>query len=218
MGALYHREKTGEATTVDVSLLGTGMWAMGQAIALSLLLDKPWMAPPSNAPRMNALVRNYQTKDGRTLSFCCLQAGKYWAPLCHAIGRPELAEDPRFIDHAALLEHNVDAIAILTSVFAEHTLAEWRANLADFSGQWTVVQDTLEAAVDVQSVANGYVQERLNATGSPFTLVTAPAQFGGEPAPVGRAPEFNEHGDAILEELGFDWDTIIDLKLRDVVG
>ena len=35
------------------------------------------------------------------------------------------------------------------------------------------------------------------------------------PAP---APEFNEHGDAILEELGIDWDTIVDLKVRSVVG
>jgi crotonobetainyl-CoA:carnitine CoA-transferase CaiB-like acyl-CoA transferase len=218
MGALFHREKTGEATTVDVSLLGTGMWAMGQAIALSLLLDKPWQSPPSKSPRSNALVRNYATKDGRVLSFCCLQAGKYWAPLCHSIGRPELADDPRFIDHATLLEHSAEAIEILTEVFAGHTVAEWREILADFSGQWTVVQDTIEAAHDVQSVANGYTQERLNATGTPFTLVTAPAQFNGEPAPVGRAPEFNEHGDAILEGLGLDWDTIIDLKLRAVVG
>src|SRR5580698_976246 len=44
--ALFHRERTGEATTVDVSLLGTGMWAMGQAIALSLLLEKLWMVGP----------------------------------------------------------------------------------------------------------------------------------------------------------------------------
>ena len=36
MGALFHRERTGEATTVDVSLLGVGLWAMGQAVALSL--------------------------------------------------------------------------------------------------------------------------------------------------------------------------------------
>src|SRR3954449_7602719 len=42
MGALFHRERTGEATTVDVSLLGTGLWAMGQALALSLVLGQPW--------------------------------------------------------------------------------------------------------------------------------------------------------------------------------
>src|SRR6202042_2338623 len=63
MGALYHREKTGEATTVDVSLLGTGMWAMGQAFALSLVMGVPWQGPPANAPRLNPLVRNYLTKD-----------------------------------------------------------------------------------------------------------------------------------------------------------
>ena len=42
MGALFHRERTGEATIVDVSLLGVGLWGMGQAMALSLLMDKAW--------------------------------------------------------------------------------------------------------------------------------------------------------------------------------
>jgi hypothetical protein len=43
-------------------------------------------------------------------------------------------------------------------------------------------------------------------------------QFGGEPATPGRAPEFNEHGDEILAELGLDWDTIVDYKVRGVVA
>jgi crotonobetainyl-CoA:carnitine CoA-transferase CaiB-like acyl-CoA transferase len=80
------------------------------------------------------------------------------------------------------------------------------------------VQDTLECAIDPQSIANGYMQDCETATGVPFQMVAAPVQFGGEPSPAGRAPEFNEHGDAILEELGFDWDTIVDLKVRSVVG
>ena len=37
-------------------------------------------------------------------------------------------------------------------------------------------------------------------------------QYDGVPAKPSRAPEFNEHGDAILEELGLDWDAIVDLK------
>ena len=81
------------------------------------------------------------------------------------------------------------------------------------------MQDTLEAAtVDPQVAANGYMQDCETAGGAPFKLVAAPIQFGGEPAPVGRSPEFNEHGDAILEEVGIDWDTIVDLKVRSVVG
>ena len=81
-----------------------------------------------------------------------------------------------------------------------------------------MVQDTLEAAVDPQTIANGYLQDCETAAGVPFQLVAAPVQFDEEPASPGRAPEFNEHGDAILDELGLDWDTIVDLKVRGVVA
>jgi crotonobetainyl-CoA:carnitine CoA-transferase CaiB-like acyl-CoA transferase len=52
----------------------------------------------------------------------------------------------------------------------------------------------------------------------PFRLAAAPVQFGGEAAAPRRAPEFNEHGDAILGELGLDTDTVLDLKVRGVVA
>jgi crotonobetainyl-CoA:carnitine CoA-transferase CaiB-like acyl-CoA transferase len=218
MGALFHRERTGEPTTVDVSLLGTGMWAMGQAVALSLVLGIPWTAPPNEKLGANPLSRNYVTKDERVLAFTCLQAGKYWPPLCGVIGRPELAVDPRFADHASILANSREAADVLTDVFASATLAEWRERLTSFSGQWAVVQNTLEAAEDPQTVANGYLQQCQTAGGVPFRLVAVPVQFDGEPAPAGRAPEFNEHGDAILADLGFDWDAIVDLKVRGVVA
>ncbi len=217
MGALYHRERTGEATTVDVSLLGTGMWAMGQTIGLSAILNMPWMPPPG-AAKMNPLTGNYRTKDDRWLALTCLQAGKYWAPMCEAIGRPELAVDPRFADHASLLENSAAAVEILEDAFAECTLEDWRERLADFTGQWCVVQDTLEAMNDPQSEANGYMQDCETANHVSFKLVAAPVQYDGEPAKPGRAPEFNEHGDEILERIGLDSDAIIDLKVRGVVA
>jgi hypothetical protein len=67
-------------------------------------------------------------------------------------------------------------------------------------------------------VANGYLQDCENAAGLPFQLVAAPVQYDGKAAAPGRAPEFNEHGDAILAELGLDWDAIVDLKVRGVVA
>ncbi len=218
MGALFHRERTGKPTTVDVSLLGTGLWSQGQALALSLVLGRPWTPPPSDATRANPLSANYQTKDGRYLSFTCLQAGKYWAPMCDVIDRPELATDPRFADHASLLANSSEASAILRATFAQSTLAEWRERLKSFTGQWAVVQDTLEAAADPQSIANGYVQECRTAAGTPFKLAAAPVQYDEQPARPRRAPEFNEHGDEILVELGLDWDAIADLKVRGVTA
>src|SRR5258708_11712455 len=59
--ALFKRERTGEPSVVDVSLLGSGLWAMGHGIAISLHLDMPWEAPPAGAggPPTNPLSRPY---------------------------------------------------------------------------------------------------------------------------------------------------------------
>jgi len=218
MGALFHRERTGEATVVDVSLLGTGIWSHGAALALSLQLQRPWAPIPKGVSLGNPLVRTYRTKDGRYISFCCLQGAKYWPGISEVIGQPELATDPRFADAASLTKNAAAAGELLATAFSERTAAEWRERLASFSGQWSMVQDTLEASIDPQTVANGYVVDCQTAEGIPFKLAAAPVQYDEQTALPGRAPQFNEHGDAILQELGLDWDAIIDLKARGVVA
>jgi crotonobetainyl-CoA:carnitine CoA-transferase CaiB-like acyl-CoA transferase len=218
MGALFHRERTGKATVVDVSLLGTGLWAMGQAIGLSLVLGMPWSAPPADRPAFNPLTRNYETRDGRHLAFTCLQPGKYWPLICDAVGRSELKDDPRFSDAKKLMENVSVATGILEETFASATLDEWRQRLASFEGQWCVVQNTLQAAEDPQTLANGYLQDCETADGTAFRLVAAPVQFDGEPAVPARAPGFNEHGDEILGDLGLDVAEILELKARGVVA
>jgi len=218
MGALFHRERTGEATTVDVSLLGVGLWSMGAALALSLQNDHPWEPRPINASTGNPLVNNYETSDGRFIALSCLQAGRYWAEACAALGLAELATDPRFSDAASLTANADAATALVAAAIRGRTAAEWLERLEDFSGQWVLVQNTIEAAHDRQTVANGYIQEYEAADGGSFRLVTPPVQYGGQPPAPKRAPSFNEHGDDILAALGLDWDTVVDLKVRGVVA
>jgi crotonobetainyl-CoA:carnitine CoA-transferase CaiB-like acyl-CoA transferase len=218
MGALYHRERTGEATEVDVSLLGVGLWSMGAALALSLQFGMGWAPPPHGRSTGNPLSATYATSDGKFVSLTCLQAGKYWPEMVALIGKPELATDERFADAAAIKENADAGSDILREVFAGATAAEWREKLAGFSGQWAMVQDTLEAAADPQTVANGYVVDCATADGTPFQLAGAPVQYDGVAPRPTRAPEFNEHGDAILEGLGLDMETILDLKVKGVVA
>ena len=218
MGALFHRERTGEATTVDVSLLGTGIWSMGAALALGLQMGIPWQPPPKGFNMGNPLVSTYQASDGRWVSLSCLQAGRYWAELVGVLGRPELATDPRFADAATIKENAMDGVGLLREIFATRTAEEWQQTLQAFSGQWTIVQDTLEVVDDPQVTANGYVVEATTSAGTPFKLAAAPVTYGDQLPTTNRAPEFNEHGDAILESLGYDWDAIIDLKVRGVVA
>lgn len=214
MGALLHRERTGEAPTVDVSLLAAGMWTMSGAIAAATH-DPQWQWPP---PRPNPLSRTYVTADGRRIALCCLEAGHYWPILMQAMGCDDLARDHRFADHASILAHCEQAIELLAAKFSQRTLAHWCRVLAEFPGQWTVVASVHDVASDPQIAPNGYLQDCQTASGTPFRLVAAPVQFGGQPASSRRAPQFNEHGDEILQELGLDWDAIIDLKLRGVVA
>ena len=218
MGALFHRERTGEATTVDVSLLGVGMWAMGATMALSIQNDLPWEPRPINASTGNPLVNNYETEDGRFLSLSCLQGARYWAEACAVFGIGDVATDARFADAKSLTANADAATELVAAAIKQHTAAEWLERLDGFSGQWVLVQNTLEAANDRQTVANGYVQEYEAADGSTFKMVTPPVQYGGEPPKPLRAPTFNEHGDDILAALGLDWDTVIDLKVRGVVA
>ncbi len=218
LGALFHRERTGEALTVDVSLLGVGMWAMSPAIALSLQLQHPWRPGPGGATApFNPLVGTYRTQDGRFLAFSCLQGFHYWPAACRVVGREDLIEDERFSSHERLSENAGAAREILAAIFKTAPLSEWRVRLESFSGQWAFAQDTLEVVEDVQTLANGYIGETATADGTPFRLVTTPVQFGGVPAAPKRGPEFNEHGDEILAGLGYDQDRIMELKIAGVI-
>ena len=218
--ALLRRERTGEATVVDVSLLATGMWAMSPAIALSQQLGAPWLQMPAdNTAIRNPLVRTYRTSDDRWIALSMLQGFFYWPEMLHVIGREELLDDPRFNTHEALQDNAPEATQILAEVFASDTFDNWKKRLANIKGQWSPVQDSLEVVDDPQTVANGYVLETHTKDGTPFKLVTTPVQFDDEPSPPGRAPEFNEHGDDILtQDLGIDWDTVVDLKVRGIVA
>ena len=218
--ALLHRERTGEAPVVDVSLLATGMWAMGAGIALSQHLDRPWLQDVTvQGAARNPLAHAYRTADDRWIYLSCLQGAVYWPGICEVIGRPELAADPRFATHDALGDHAQEAIALLDEEFAAHTLAEWKALLAGFDGQWAAVQDSLEVVHDPQVEANGYIVHATMRTGKEVPLVATPVQFDGAPSPTRRAPDFNEHGDEILTTLlGLGEEELLQLKLDDVVA
>jgi crotonobetainyl-CoA:carnitine CoA-transferase CaiB-like acyl-CoA transferase len=218
MGALFHRERTGEATTVDVSLLATGLWSMGATMALSMQLGMGWRGQPAGAPSGNPLVRTYRTSDDKFIALSCLQPARYWAEACKILDRPDLIDDPRFADAASIVQNTAEGSAIFEEEFLKRTADEWRKRFAGFSGQWTYVQDTLEAAADPQVEANGMIGELTTKEGEPFKLVAGPVQFGGSAAQPKRAPEFNEHGDAILEGLGLDWEKIVELKVQGVVA
>ncbi len=216
--ALFARERTGEPSVVDVSLLGSGVWAMGAAIDASLLQRRPWVAPPTGAVgSANPLSALYRTADGRYLSLVMLQPTRYWADVCRHVGRPDLADDPRFATIEGIEAHADEAVAALRAAIGAQPLAYWTAKLATLSGPWAPVQDTLQVGDDPQVRSNGYLATVEAADGSDYELVTSPVQFDERAPALRRAPAFAEHTDDVLVGLGFDWDRIISLKVDGAV-
>ncbi|MBW1885935.1 MAG: CoA transferase [Deltaproteobacteria bacterium] len=210
--ALFQRERTGEAAVIDVSLLNMGMWAMSAGIALSLQMGVPWKSFSMQSGGGNPLTGTYQTKDDRHVCFVMLQAFHYWPDFCAHIEREDLVADARFDSHENLTANAATARELIGEVIATKTLDEWSQRFQTLKGQWTPVQNSLEVAADEQVRANGYMQSAETADGTEFELVASPVQFDEQPTATRRSPDFNEHGDEILLELGLDMDKIIELK------
>lgn len=222
--ALLRRERTGLTSVVDVSLLSTGVWAMGAAIALSGQSGKPWSQPPTGFDHLrNPLVHSYRTADGRWLNFTMLQGFKYWPQACELVRRTDLLDDPRFDTPQTLSENAPVAARIFAEEIAKAELAEWERRLhsGGFTGQWAVVQDSTEVSGDSQVRANDYMVSAQSSTGVDFELAATPVQFNESSCPTRRAPDFNEHCEEILREalgLELDDEAIIQLKIDGAVA
>jgi formyl-CoA transferase len=215
--ALFQRERTGVATEVDVSLLGVGMWTLSPDIMAGPYVGS--IPAPDRTRTPNPLTNSYPTADGRWLYLVCLQSDRFWAELCEVIGRPELSKDERFSDMVVRAQNAEACVAELERTFLSGSLDHWRTRLAGFSGVWAPALTPAEVHEHVQVEANGYLPEVAANDGSTFRLPAPPMQFGGEPpVPKGPAPEFGQHTEEILLELGHDWDGISELRQSGALG
>jgi len=211
--ALYARKATGEPSVVDVSLLSVGAWATQFSVNLALLAGGPLpkMSTANGSPG-NPLIGAFKTADGRWLFLTMLQPTKYWPEFCERMGRPELVHDPRFAGEA-ILSNGLVGGEIVAEIIGGLTLAEWRERMDGAEGQWALVQNTYEVGMDPALRANGFIAKVVDTDGVERELVANPVQFDESPVQSRRAPQFAEHTDEVLRELGKSEDEIINLKI-----
>ena len=212
--ALFHRERTGEALEVDTSLLAQGIWAMmGTLVSVNLADIEEMPRDKRNRKEFeNPLMNWYRTGDGRWVILGMIQPDPYWEGFCKAIGHPELIDDPRFVDFAGRKENQRALIDLLDEIFASASLEEWKERLSQQEGPWSPVQRVGDLNRDTQAWDNGYLQVVDYGDGREITLATAPLQFNGEVPTLRRAPEFGEHTEEVLLELGHSWEDIAALQ------
>jgi crotonobetainyl-CoA:carnitine CoA-transferase CaiB-like acyl-CoA transferase len=210
--ALLKRERTGEASIVDVSLLATAMWQLSPLVVASKLFGFSKIPQGDRTKNPNPGVGNYRTKDDRFVAMILLQSDKFWADFVTRLGMPDMATDERFVDSAARAQNAQACVARLDEAFGSMTLDEVTEAFQGFDGVWAPYQTLDELYEDEAVIANGYLPTMTAGNGQEVQLVASPAQFDEVPIEVTRAPEHGEHTELLLMDLGYDWDQIAAMK------
>lgn len=219
--ALLHREKTGEALELDVSLMSAAVWASGALISQVMetgVLTRNSM-PTSGGSARNPFMGNFTTSDGATINLCMVSPTGLIRDTFEHMGVPEAGDDPRFADVLKLIENAGAASDILVKAFATRPFAYWREHLKTMKGQWAPVQSFEDLLTDQQALANDMIIEVEGADGGkPLRLVRGPVQFNNEALETTRSPQASEHTELVLMELGLEWDRIDALKAAGAIA
>ena len=214
--ALFARDRTGEPSVLDVSLMSVGAWAMALSVCTALLTDEVSPQPPLTDPpyiAVNPAIGNFPTSDGRFITFMMVQPGRYFADLCKHLDLEDLLRDERFSTAEGLMTHADEVGRHIAAAVAQKPYAYWVERLNTLAGPWSPVQNPLELANDPQVRANGYVVPVTDADGKQRQLVANPVQFDETPPTLSRGPQFAEHTDDLRRGLGKTEDEIIQLKV-----
>jgi len=214
--ALYRRERTGQGSYVSTSLLASGVWAAG--VMVQAALAGGTFYPPHDRRKPSSATFNlYRTADDTW--FLIVMTPDKWPALTTAIGKVELATDPRFADPAKQMANVVELTAILDEVFAGQPMAHW-AQVLDAAGiPFGAVRDPADVIHDPQLVANNIVVPLEGAGGKLTSTVSSPIEVHGvAKRSAHRAPELGEHNEEILREIGFDAAQIADFAERNVIA
>jgi crotonobetainyl-CoA:carnitine CoA-transferase CaiB-like acyl-CoA transferase len=211
LAALWHREKTGEGQEMELSLYHSGVWTL--AADLQVALGGLPLNQNDRTKAMNPLWNSYRTRDDRWLQLAMLQADLSWPDFCRAIEKPELENDPRFIDLETRAGHCEELIHILDEIFASKDRKEWEIQLRENNCIYGRIETPEEVINDPQAEANGFFAKIQHPEVGEVRYVTSPVTFRQNPASVRTAsPEIGQHTEEILLELGYSWDEIVEFK------
>ncbi len=201
VAALFDRERNGEGSYVDVSMLG-GQVAMLTYQAGLYLSTNAVPGQLGNAHPMIAPYDTFRTADG----YVNIAVGNdsLWQRFCAALDLAMLAEDQRFDDNASRSINREALYAALEPRLAELTTEEVVCRLDGAGVPSGPIRDVAQAMDDSQTRAQHLVLEVDHPTLGRLEVSGAPYHFDGEPVRARLAPPLLGQQTAdILAEAGY---------------
>jgi crotonobetainyl-CoA:carnitine CoA-transferase CaiB-like acyl-CoA transferase len=218
--ALLARERSGRGTRVSVSLLASGAWSNAVMLQAKLLGAQFLERRPRDDARSFTAVY-YRAGDRRLFKMAVVDTRRDWPKVCRAIGRPELANDPRY----ATLEERLkdgrmrELIRLCDDIFASQPMPYWQRALEEADVPYSIVANLDDVVADKQMQANGVFVDIDDPVLGRVRTVDTPLQIEGHPKVTRTpAPRLGEHTAAILAEMGLAEQEIQSLTQRRVVA
>jgi formyl-CoA transferase len=218
LAALQQRHATGRGQHVEVSMQD----AVVNIIRVSLRDHQRSGRPmPRRGNQMGQVVPStvYPCAPGGPNDYVFINAQpQMWRTFTEAIGRPELAEDPRFDGEAARWENRAALNAIVEEWTRGRTKHEAMRLLGEAGVPCGAVQDTGEVLADPHLKAREMIVDVDYPNRGTYKTVGCPVKLSDSPVAVSRPPLLGEHTAALLNELcGIDGDEVTKLRENGVV-
>jgi crotonobetainyl-CoA:carnitine CoA-transferase CaiB-like acyl-CoA transferase len=217
--ALLRRERSGEGQFIDVAMLDTALGLMTCGV-LNVNTTGKNPGRSRHGRRPFAGYGGYRTADGEVLMIGACTPRQY-ARLWEVIGRDDLAREAESRKMWEMPDTAERDEAVLVEAFLTKSAAEWETILLDAglpAGRVQTLKDALESD---QIASRGLVAAYPSPHSKNGELRPAKSAFQCSvdgPAVTAPPPEFNEHAEDILLEIGIGADDAADLARRGVIG
>ncbi|MFI1198281.1 CoA transferase [Streptomyces sp. BHT-5-2] len=201
LAALHYREHGGTGQHIEVPMADT-MLAFNLVEhlgAATLETDGEFGSARSLSPERRA----QRTADGW---MCILpHSDRNWRDFTAFVGRPELADDPRFATGPERARNADQFYPLLTELTLRHTSAEWQEFCDRVGIAAAPVLDLESAATTAYAQEGGLLRVAEHPTEGPYRVIGRPVRYSADPEPELRpCPGIGQHTEEVLREAGFD--------------
>jgi itaconate CoA-transferase len=215
LAALLARTTTGLGTAIDVSLFD----ALSEWMGAPAYYTAYGGVEPPRSGASHATIAPYElfvSQDGIEI-YIAIQNHREWTRFCDfVLGRPELAEDPRFHTNAMRVLHRPVLHGFISEVFGSLSSTEVldRLELADIA---CARRNSIAEFIDHPQLLGRDRWSTVDSPIGPLRALLPPVRMEGVDPVMGRIPSLGQHSQAILEELGFDADTIAAWRKEEMI-